>query len=92
MSRRRVTAPTAVFVCSVDSTRWPVKRACTAISRRLEVADLADHDDVGILAQDRAQAARERHLDLRVDLRLADAVDVVLDRILDGHDVACQCR
>ena len=55
---------------------------------RLEVADLADHHDVGVLAQDRAQAARERHLDLRVDLRLADAVDVILDRILDGQDVA----
>ena len=31
MSRRRVTAPTAVFVCSVDNTRWPVSDACTAI-------------------------------------------------------------
>ena len=56
--------------------------------RRLEVADFADHHDVGILAQDGAQTAREGHLDLRVDLRLADAVDVVLDRILDRHDVA----
>jgi hypothetical protein len=31
MSRRRVTAPTAVLVCSVLSTRWPVSEACTAI-------------------------------------------------------------
>ena len=54
----------------------------------LEVADLADHHDVGILAQDGAQAAREGHFDLGVDLRLADAVDVILDRILDGHHVA----
>ena len=26
---------------------------------RLQVADLADHDDVGVLAQDRAQGVRE---------------------------------
>ena len=38
--------------------------------RGLEVADLADHDDVGILAQDRAQRAREVELDPRIDLRL----------------------
>ncbi len=31
MSRRRVTAPTAVLVCSVDITRWPVSDDCTAI-------------------------------------------------------------
>ena len=28
----RVTAPTASLVCSVESTRWPVCAACTAIS------------------------------------------------------------
>ena len=56
--------------------------------RRLEVTDLTDHDHIGVLAQDRAQAARESHLDFGVDLGLADAVDVVLDRILDRHDVA----
>src|SRR5690606_19075180 len=56
--------------------------------RGFEIANLADHHDVRILAQNRAQAARERHLDFRVHLRLADPVDVVLDRILDGHDVA----
>ena len=31
MSRRRVTAPTAVLVCSVASTRCPVRLACTEI-------------------------------------------------------------
>src|SRR6056297_2815672 len=56
--------------------------------RRLEVADLADHHDVGVLAEDGPQAARKRHADLGVHLRLADAVDVVLDRVLDRHDVA----
>src|ERR1700730_1268101 len=56
--------------------------------RGLEVTDFADHDHIRILAQDGAQAAGESHLDLGVHLGLADAVDVVLDRILDRHDVA----
>ena len=55
--------------------------------RGLRVADLADQDDVGILPQDRAQRARERQLDLLVDLRLVDAGDLILDRILDRDDV-----
>ena len=54
---------------------------------RLAIADLADHDDVGIVAQERAQARRERQLDLRVDLGLRDALELVLDGILDGEDV-----
>ena len=55
--------------------------------RGLQVADFADHDDVGVLAQDGAQGAREVELDLRVDLRLPDAVERKLDRVLDGHHV-----
>ena len=55
-----------------------------------EVADFADHHHVRILAQDRAQPAREGHLHPRVDLRLADAVNVVFDRILHRHDVAAR--
>ncbi len=55
--------------------------------RGLQVTDLTDHDDVGVLAQDGAQAAREGHFDLGVHLCLTDAVDVILDRVLDGHDV-----
>jgi hypothetical protein len=53
-----------------------------------EVADFAHHHHVRILAQDGAQAAGEGHVHLGVDLGLADAVDVVLDRVLDRHDVA----
>ena len=57
---------------------------------RLEVAHLADQDDVGILPQRAAQRLRERprvdrHLAL-VDDRLAVAVQE-LDRILDRHHV-----
>src|SRR5262249_10928347 len=43
--------------------------------RRLEVADLADQDRVGVLAQDRAEAARVGEADLLVDLDLDDTVE-----------------
>src|ERR1700691_535028 len=56
--------------------------------RRLEITDFSHHDDVGVLAQDGAQPARESHLDLGVDLRLTDAVNEILDRVLDRDDVA----
>jgi hypothetical protein len=56
--------------------------------RGLEVADLADHDHVRVLPQDGAQGLGEVELDLRVDLRLADAGQLVLDRVFHRHDVA----
>ena len=42
----------------------------------------------GILTKKGAKRAGEGQLDLRVDLDLIDAGDLILDRILDGHDVA----
>ena len=54
---------------------------------RLRVADLADHDDVGVLPEERAQRAREREADLRLHVHLVDALDLVLDRVLGGQDV-----
>ena len=56
--------------------------------RSLQVADLADHDDVGIVAQHRAQDLSEREADLRLDLHLVDAVELVLDRVLDREHLA----
>ena len=58
-----------------------------AISTRLLVADLADHDDVRVLPEEGAQRAREREPDLRLDVHLVDALNLVLDRILGGEDV-----
>jgi hypothetical protein len=55
--------------------------------RGFQVADLADHDHVRVLAQDRAQGLGEAHVDARVDLGLADADQVVLDRVFHRHDV-----
>ena len=46
------------------------------------VAHFADQDDVRILAQRRAQDAREVEADLGVDLHLVDAVEAVFDRDL----------
>src|SRR5581483_2484042 len=55
--------------------------------RGLFVADLADHDLVGIVAEDCAQAACERQPLLLVDGNLSDAAELVLDRILDRDDL-----
>ena len=54
----------------------------------LDVADLADEDDVGVLAQDRLEAVGEGEAGLLVDLDLVDRREDVLDRVLDRHDVA----
>ncbi len=53
----------------------------------LAVADLADHDLVGVVAQDRAQAFRERETLLLVHRNLQDAGQLVLDRVFDGDDL-----
>ena len=59
--------------------------------RGLEVADFADHDDVRVLTQDRAQGLGKGHVDPGIDLGLTDAFQVVLDRILDRHDIDRAC-
>ncbi|MNX67984.1 hypothetical protein D3C86_991440 [compost metagenome] len=61
----------------------------SGVSRGLEglvVADLTEHDDVGVLAQDGAQGAGEGEVDLGVDADLGDAFHRVLDGVLDGDD------
>ena len=55
---------------------------------RLEVADFTDHDDVGILTQERSQRVREVQTDLRLDLNLIDSVKLIFDGILDRQDLA----
>ena len=55
--------------------------------RGLMVADLADHDHVRILAQDGAQRLGEGQVDLGIDLGLADAGQLVLDRVLDRQHI-----
>ena len=53
----------------------------------LEVTNLTDHDDVGILTQERTQRRGEVQADRLVHLALVDAREVELDRILGGRDV-----
>jgi len=75
------------FVCRVEKTRWPVSAARMLNLRGLEVAGLTDEDHVGVLAEEGPERGGERPADALVDLDLVDALQVVLDRILGGHDV-----
>ena len=54
---------------------------------RLQVADLADHDDVGILAHERADAARKIDADAGLHLHLVERGLDHLDRVLHRADV-----
>ena len=56
-------------------------------TRRLLVADLADHDHVGVLPQDAAKRAGERQPDRWLDLHLVDPLQLVFDRVLDRHHI-----
>ncbi len=55
--------------------------------RRFLVANLADHDDVGILPDNRTQAAGESKPDFRQHVNLVDPFDLVFDGVLDGDDL-----
>ena len=54
---------------------------------RFEIADLADHDDVRVLSEKRAQTHCKVEPDLIVHLNLIDPVKIVFDRIFGGADV-----
>jgi len=79
-----VIAVGASSVCSVESTNAPESAAFSVAD---EVAHLADGDDVGVAAEDRAQRGVERDLRVRVDLDLVGALEPVLDRVLDRDEV-----
>ena len=77
-------------VWRVLRTRWPGLGGQQGRLDRVQVAHLADQDDVGVLAQAAAQAAGEAG-DVHPDLALADRALLVLvevlDGVLDGDDV-----
>ena len=54
---------------------------------RFQVADLADHDHVRVLPEERPQRPGEGHTLFLVLLDLVDSVDANFDRILDGGNV-----
>ena len=53
--------------------------------RAVAVAHLSDHDHVGVGAQDRTQAGAEGQPHALGDLDLVDALEAVLDGVLDRH-------
>ena len=63
------------------------ERGLDGVLRRLAVADLAHHDDVGVLAQDVAQRRGEGDADLGLHRDLVELLVHHLDRVLDGGDV-----
>ncbi len=55
--------------------------------RSLKVTDLADHDDVGVLAHQCTYAAGKTQVDIVLDLHLVERRFDHLDRVLDGAQV-----
>ncbi len=86
MSVRRVSAPGRVVGVERGENEVAGERGADCDLRGLEVADFADHDDVGILAEHMAQRAGERQADLGVRLHLVRAGHLVFDRVLDRDD------
>ena len=52
-----------------------------------DIADFADHDDIGVLAEERFERFGEGHPDFFVHLCLCDTIEVVFDGVFDGGDV-----
>src|SRR5262249_13841650 len=55
--------------------------------RGLQVANLANHDDIRILPDEGSETAGESDANPRIYVDLIDAGQVVLDRIFDGVDI-----
>lgn len=56
--------------------------------RGFGVADFADEDHIGIVPQDGAKTAGEAEADIIADLDLRNALQLVLNGILDRDDLA----
>ncbi len=65
----------------------PGERGFDCNFRRLKVADFADENDVGILAQEGTQRGCEVQADLLFHLHLVDSAQLEFDGIFRGHDV-----
>ena len=58
--------------------------------RGFKITNLPDHHHVGILPEDGPKPPGEGHVDLGIDLGLADPVDVVLDGVFHREDIASE--
>ena len=56
--------------------------------RRFLIANFTDEDHVRVMPQNRAQSAREGQPRLLGNLNLVDALELILDRVFDGDDLA----
>ena len=63
------------------------ERRLDRVLGRFQVANFADQHDVGVVTQNRPQRGGERQPDLRVDLDLVDAFELVLDRVFGRDDL-----
>ena len=63
----------ASLVCNVDNTKVPGLRCLDGDFGRFQVANFADHDDVGILAQEGLQRCSKGQSSLVIDVDLIDA-------------------
>ena len=52
----------------------------------LQITNFADHDDIGVLAQNVTQTDGERQANVRAHRDLIDALQFILDRFLDRDD------
>src|SRR6185437_9971521 len=75
-------------VVGVDSCEYQMarERRLNRDLRRLLIANFADHDFVGVVSQNRPQAASKRQSLLFVHRNLSDAADLIFDGIFDGDD------
>ncbi|MNV98953.1 hypothetical protein D3C71_1942650 [compost metagenome] len=53
----------------------------------LAIPHFPNHDDVGVLPQNGTQCIRKRQVNLRVNLNLIDAFELVFDWIFNGDDL-----
>ena len=73
--------------CAGSKDKVPCQRGLNGIVCGCFVTSFTDKNDVWVLSKVCSQNAREGQIDLWVDLSLTDALEFVLDRILNGEDV-----
>ena len=92
MSTSRVSAPGRVVGVQGGENQVAGQRGLHGDLRRFLVANFADQHHVRVVAQNRAQPAREGQAGLFGNLDLVDALELIFDRVFDGDDLADRRR